>query len=114
MKLVILDDEEFFRNAWAELIGDQLEVMAYEDPSVLAEAVLSGEIRLEEVDIVVTDFYFKRNDIVSMNLPSFLQKYGYRGKIWLATSARDACLPEGIIGKIPKEPCSFEDLKKLI
>jgi hypothetical protein len=43
-----------------------------------------------------------------------LHKHGYRGKIWLATSARDACLPAGIIGKIPKEPCSFEDLKKLI
>lgn len=114
MKLVILDDEEFFRNAWVELLGDQMQVFAYEDPSVFAAAVLSKEIFLDEIDIVVSDYYFKRNDLVSMNLPSFMKKHGYKGKIWLATSARDVVVPEGVSGKILKEPCSFEELKKLV
>jgi hypothetical protein len=114
LKIVVIDDEEFFRNAWHELLGDQIEVLSYEDPSVLASDVLSGSLQLAQIDIVISDFYFKRNDLASMKLPSFLKNHGYFGKVWLATSAKDIEVPEGVSGKITKEPCDLDTLKNLI
>ena len=114
MKLVVIDDEEFFRNAWHELLGSDVEVLSYEDPSVLASDVLSGVLDVAQIDVIISDFYFKRNDLTSMKLPSFLKSHGYLGKIWLATNAQDIEIPEGVSGKIAKVPCDFRALKNLI
>jgi hypothetical protein len=49
-----------------------------------------------------------------MKLPSFLKNHGYCGKIWLATSAQNIEIPEGVSGRITKEPCDLGVLKNLI
>ena len=114
MKIIVIDDEEFFRNAWHELLGGDVDVLSYEDPSMVASDVLSGTLELSQIDVVISDFYFKRNDLASMKLPSFLKNHGYCGKIWLATSAQNIEIPEGVSGMITKEPCDLGVLKNLI
>ena len=110
----MIDDEIFFRDSWRSFLDGSVEVLTYEDPSILAQDVLSHELNISEIDLVITDYFFKHNDLSSMQLADFLRKRGYKGKIWISSNAKEIDIPEGFEGAIPKEPLDMKQLKKLL
>jgi hypothetical protein len=114
LKIIVIDDEPFFRDSWSAFLDGRVEVSTYEDPSVLAEDVLSNHIDIEQIDLIITDYFFKRSDLSSMELPDFLRKRGFKGKIWISSNAKEFEIPSGFDGRIAKEPCEPQQLKKLL
>ena len=107
--VVVLDDEDFALSVWREKfekIGSKVET--FTDPDAFAEAVFGKLIDLAQVNLIITDYYFEKTNVVDVGLVPFLRNRNYEGPIFLSSHIGSQGKVEGF-DKLISKNASIED-----
>lgn len=108
--VLVLDDEDIYLKAWELTLSCEANVRTYSDTSFMVEEVLLGTLDLSKVDIVICDYYFKNDDVMTNKVGDFLRKKGFSGKLYLSSNGIEKDLPEGFDKRISKEAQPYSSL----
>lgn len=114
-KIAIIDDSIIVQDAWIAKLGDEVEILCFDNPQEFLRAVHQNSDLLERLNLVVTDYYFDHCDTTGVEV-SLAIKARHKNLPVVLSSDRDPLSfkekPLSVDGIIGKQPLSMSKLLK--
>src|SRR5690606_38030801 len=102
LRLLVLEDNIYFINAWKELYEDG-EVVAFSSPEKFLNEITDRKGMLREFDVIITDYHFRTSNITGSKLCHEIKTIQPDAIVLLASDDKSIVEAEfdGIIEKRP-------------
>lgn len=110
-RVVFMDDSPLARWAWDSKLKSKVDIVCFSDPSQFLFALEKTEIVLQDIDTLITDYWFASTENLNgLELAREVRALGFSGRILLASNGEfSAAELSGLIDKVvAKQPVDWD------